>query len=310
MVMSHGSYNMKLLLLGGTGYLGKKIIAEGLKRNWSIVSISTKKNKNIIKNKKLKYYFFNLRNSKKIKVLSKYKFDYIINASGYVNHDNFFISGYNLLYDHFILLIKIFSIIDKRNLKKFLQIGSSEEYGNEQLNLIEEMREAPRTPYAFSKVASTHFLQMLYRSDSIPIAVLRPFLIYGPGQKENRIIPYVIKNCIKNKKFDISEGSQVRDFLYIDDAVSAIFKCIRSNKTSGNVYNLGSGRGIEIKKLVKLIVNKVGKGRPQFGRLKNNRTESKKLIANILNIKKDLNWKPKVKLTDGLDRTIKFYDKG
>ena len=62
--------------------------------------------------------------------------------------------------------------------------------------------------------------------------ILRSYQIYGPFQKDDRLIPFIIKSCIKNKLFPCSEGSQLRDFLYIDDFTNLIIKIIKRK----NIY--------------------------------------------------------------------------
>ncbi len=297
---------MKLLVLGGNGYLGNKIILQALEKNWKVVSVSKKRNSRQLEHKNLKNLFFDMTNLKKLKSLSRYHFDYVVNVSGYVDHSLFCKNGIEIANNHLIMVLNLISILSRKKLKKFMQIGSSEEYGVESSSLIETNRELPFTPYAASKVALTHFLQMLHRSESFPVSIMRLFLVYGPNQKSNRIIPYVIKNCQTNQAFKISEGKQLRDFIYIDDAVDAIFLALKSSKSNGQIYNLGSGKGITIRVLVNQIRKIIGGGKPKFGSYKNLRQENKSLVAKISKIKKDLKWKPKINLENGLNRTIEF----
>jgi len=297
---------MKLLVLGGNGYLGNKIILQALEKNWKVVSVSKKRNSRQLEHKNLKNLFFDMTNLKKLKSLSRYHFDYVVNVSGYVDHSLFCKNGIEIANNHLIMVLNLISILSRKKLKKFMQIGSSEEYGVESSSLIETNRELPFTPYAASKVALTHFLQMLHRSESFPVSIMRLFLVYGPNQKSNRIIPYVIQNCQTNQAFKISEGKQLRDFIYIDDAVDAIFLALKSSKSNGQIYNLGSGKGITIRVLVNQIRKIIGGGKPKFGSYKNLRQENKSLVAKISKIKKDLKWKPKINLENGLNRTIEF----
>lgn len=62
------------------------------------------------------------------------------------------------------------------------------------------------------KVAATHFLQMLYRTENFPATILRLFLTYGPGQDGRRFLPQVITGCLEGRSFPASEGKQLRDF--------------------------------------------------------------------------------------------------
>lgn len=307
--MNHGKGNkVKLLVLGGSGYLGNEIIIRAIKKNWKVVSVSRKKKKGQLVHKNLKNLYFDVTNFNKLKSLSKYKFDYIINVSGYVDHSSFTDKGIDVISNHLLMIVNLISVINKKKLKKFLQVGSSEEYGLERPPLIETKRESPHTVYAASKVASTHFLQMLNRSEGFPVTIIRLFLVYGPKQKNNRIIPYLIKNCLNNLSFNVSTGKQMRDFIYIDDTLDAIFLALKSRKSIGEIYNLGSGKATSIFYLVNLIRNILEGGRPKFGGYTSPRPENKNLVANIDKIKRDLKWSPKINLQKGLEKTIKYHN--
>ena len=88
----------------------------------------------------------------------------------------------------------------------------------------------------------------------MPVTILRLYLVYGPKQDVNRIIPITIFNSIKNKKFDCSSGKQLRDFIYIDDVIEAIIKTLKM-RVSREIINIGSGHPITIKKIIKLFVD-------------------------------------------------------
>tara|TARA_Y100001970_G_C14255233_1_gene874823 strand:+ start:3958 stop:4866 length:909 start_codon:yes stop_codon:yes gene_type:complete len=300
---------MNLLVIGGSGYLGREVIKEASRRNWKIISVSLKRRKiKTKKNSNVNYFFKDITKKEQIIFLKKYKFDYVVNTSGYVDHSNFFKNGRSIIDNHLVSLINIISVLNRKNLKGFVQIGSSEEYGIDNKIQNEGDREAPASPYAFSKMASSHFLQMLSKSESFPATTLRVFLVYGPGQDKNRLIPYVIDKCFKDKKFKISHGKQKRDFTYIDDLVKAIFLCLKAKKANGKIYNIGTGKTTSVKSVVKLIHSSIGKGSPSFGEKKIIRNENLNLVARINSIKKDLKWTSSTKLVEGINKTIKMYN--
>ena len=82
------------------------------------------------------------------------------------------------------------------------------------------------------------------------------------------MIPYIIRCCLQNKEFPCTSGSQLRDFLYIDDMVDLIFDIFNSKKSRGNIFNVGSGKKISVKKLITLIVKIIKKGKPGFNKIK------------------------------------------
>ena len=161
--------------------------------------------------------------------------------------------------------------------------------------------------YAKAKLKTSYHLISLYKKKKFPVTIFRIYLAYGPGQDFNRIIPFTIKNCLKNKIFPCSAGDQFRDFIYITDVVSALFKCLNKKDSNGEIFNLCTGRPYNIKKLINLIKFKTKGGTPKFGQIKMRKDEIKVFFGNPNKTTKYLKWKPKVKLEDGLNKTIKFY---
>ena len=120
-------------------------------------------------------------------------------------------------------------------------------------------------------------------------------------------IPQVINGCLNNKEFPTTSGEQIRDFCYIDDTVSAILLILTNRKATGEVFNVASGIPVKIKTVIKLINKIIGKGKPEFNKLKLHKRENKILYADIKKINKKLNWKPKINLLKGLKKTIKAF---
>ena len=133
--------------------------------------------------------------------------------------------------------------------------------------------------------------------------------MYGPNQDVNRIIPITIKNAIENKKFPCSSGKQLRDFIYVEDVVGAIIKILKNKTIKGEIINIGSGKPIEIKKIILKICTLVNSGIPQFNKIKFRKDEIFKLYPSIKKAKKLINWKPQVDMTSGLNKCIQYFKK-
>ena len=121
------------------------------------------------------------------------------------------------------------------------------------------------------------------------------------------MIPVTIINALKNKKFDCSNGLQLRDFTYIDDIISAIIKTLKISKSSGEIINIGSGKPRSIKKVIIKICELINSGKPQFGKIKLRNDEIIKLYPNINKSRKILKWKSKIPIEKGLKKTIQFF---
>ena len=204
---------------------------------------------------------------------------------------------------HFLNIINIIPLINTKKLKRFIQIGSGDEYGKFNKKLNENFREQPLSNYAFAKMTLTKYLQMLQLTESFPCVILRVFLLYGPYQQSNRMIPFVIKNCLSDNSFPASKGNQLRDFCYIDDFIELIFKILLSKrKINGSVYNVGSGKHYKVKDVINLIKNIIKSGKPNYGTII---TKFKlNLIPDLKKVHSTFNWKSTTNLKHGIIKTI------
>ena len=241
-----------LLIVGGGGFIGSNLALNAYKSNYTVFIISLNVPK--VKIKSITYIQADITNFKQLKDrLSDYSFDYVVNLSGYIDHSSFMESGNEMIDVHFEGVRNIIKLIDWSRIKRFVQIGSSDEYGNLPAPQNEEMRESPISSYSLAKVASTQLLQMLNRTKSFPAVILRLFLVYGPGQDNKRFIPQIIEGCLSNSIFPTSAGVQLRDFCYIDDIVIGILSTLNNDRVNGEIINLASGKPVAICDAIKCI---------------------------------------------------------
>ena len=297
----------KILVIGGTGFIGYHVIKEALKRRWKVTSISTSKPKKLRRHPKVDYKIANLENIKSLFKAIKGSYDYVVNAGGYGKNPDFNKDGVKLFKTHYQGTINLVEILSNKKIKKFVQIGSSAEYGYMKSPLKEHKHCDPKTPYGIAKYLSTQFLLNMHSVKRFPSIILRFFLVYGPKQDQNRILPIVIENCLRDKKFPTTKGDQYCDFCHINDAIKAIFKSLLLKSINGEIINIGSGKPIQIKKVIKLVKNLIGKGKPQIGKLQYKIGTNKKLYPSIIKAKKKINWKPSITFEKGLKETITYF---
>tara|TARA_B110000037_G_scaffold73033_1_gene87798 strand:+ start:1392 stop:2330 length:939 start_codon:yes stop_codon:yes gene_type:complete len=296
----------KLLVIGGTGFLGSHVCREAIKKNYRVISVSTKKTKfNLIK--KVKYIKCDISNSTTIKRKLNFEVDYIINFGGYVDH-----SDKNKTYQsHFKGCKNLIDFYQKKKIKKFIQIGSSLEYGKTKSPHKEKIMTKKvillKSIYAKSKLLSTNYCMNAFKKNFFPVIVLRPYLVYGPGQKIDRLIPFIISKSLTNKTFPCSSGVQLRNFLFVEDFVKAIFKTLTKKNVNGEIINIGSNNNLKVKKVILMIKNYLNSGKPMFGKIKLRKDESIKYYPSIKKAKNLINWKPLIQFEKGLIQTIKYY---
>lgn len=300
----------RLLIIGGTGFIGTHIAKKALNYGFQ-VSILSKNCKSASKRiMGIDYYIADINSQEELlNQIQSRTFHYVINLGGYIDHSSYFDCGDKVIDSHFNGTRNIVNCINRSNLISFVQIGSSDEYGNNPAPQGEKLRELPISPYAFAKTASTHFLQMLHLTENFPSVILRPFLVYGPGQEIDRFIPQIINGCLNDSEFAVSLGEQLRDFCFIDDFVDAIFLTLNKSNLHGEVINIASGVAVSIKEVVVLIKKIIGTGSPNFGQILYRTGENMALYAETKKALNLLNWSPKITLEEGLKRTIEFQKK-
>ena len=300
----------KILVIGGNGFIGIHLIRKLRDIGFECFSLSLNKLDKNNKEDEIHYLYADISDfSELTKVIGQNKYDYVVNLSGYVDHRNLLNGGLSVFNTHFGGLLNLLRIIDLDYVKKIVQIGSSDEYGNVKSPQNEEMREEPISPYSLGKLTCTNLLRMLHNSEKLPIVILRLFLVYGEGQGFNRFLPQIIKGCLKNESFPTSEGNQIRDFCYVSDIVDGIIATIKSEQVNGHILNLASGKPIKIKNVISKVVDIVGSGTPIFGEIKYRSKENLSLYADISKAQKLISWEPKIDLDFGLEKTIDYYSK-
>ena len=298
--------NKKILIVGGTGFLGYHLAKKCLLKKWEVTSISTNSPKKIRFLPKVKYLTLDITKKKLISQKIKLNYDFVVNFGGYVNHSE----KLKTYKSHYIGCKNLADIFKVKKIKSFIQIGSSVEYGNikspQNENSKTDVKKLKST-YGQAKLMATNYLLRLNKKHNFPCTILRLYLVYGPNQDNNRLIPHTLQECLNDKAFKCSSGKQYRDFLFVDDLIKAIFKCFNNKKSIGEIINIGSGKPHNVKKVILFIKNKINLGKPIFGKISLRRDEILRLFPNILKEKKILNWTPSTSFQKGIKIIIRYY---
>jgi nucleoside-diphosphate-sugar epimerase len=293
----------KLLIAGGTGFIGYHLAKKAVKKGYIVTSLSSKRPKPYRYIKAVKYIICNTLNIKLLKKKLNQEFDIVVNLSGYVNHQE----KKKTYLTHYQGCKNLANIFLKKKINSFIQIGSGMENGNAQSPQKERGICKPLTNYAFAKYKASLYLLKLFKQKGFPVIILRLYQAYGPKQDFNRLIPTTIKKSLLNKEIPTTLGNQVRDFIFIDDLTEIILKFSNTRFLNKRIFNIGSTKPYKIKDVIKKIVKIIGKGKPNFGKIKLRKGEIMNMYPNTSNMIAKLKWRPKTSLTKGLKLTIKSY---
>ncbi len=189
--------------------------------------------------------------------------------------------------------------LTSRAVRRVVVTGTSYEYGTTgQLD--------PGNVYAASKVAAWAFCRMYYRAYGIPVVVVRPFNVYGPGQDERALIPSAIRAALSGQDFPMTPGEQQRDFVYVDDVIQGLLGIAVADGIDGESLDLGTGQAISVRNAVERIFALTKSvGRPLVGALPYRNGMVSKLVADADRTKRLTGWQAKIPLEKGLEITIK-----
>lgn len=193
--------------------------------------------------------------------------------------------------------------------EKIVHTSTSETYGTALYVPIDEKHPMQgQSPYSASKIGADKIAESFYKSFNMPIATIRPFNTYGPRQSARAVIPTVISQVLAGKT-EIKLGSltPTRDFNYVKDTAEAFIKIAESEKTLGEVINVGSNYEITIGDTVKKIIDIIGKDVKIIcdkERIRPEKSEVNRLWADNSKIKEITQWEPKYSLDKGLEETV------
>lgn len=299
-----------LLVVGGTGFIGHYLVQKSRQLGWNVDSLSLHRPKFEQTVQGANYLVGDIAKKDTLsQVHQGDKYDYVVNLGGYIDHCSYFDHGADVIDQHFRGVQNLIELVQHDGLRRFVQIGTSDEYGDNPAPQNENDSEKPLSPYAVGKLASKQLLEMLYRSNGFPCTILRFFLVYGPGQHADRFLPQLIKGCLNGESFPVSAGEQYRDFCYVTDIVEAIICSINEPNALGQLINVASGKRHQIKDVIKQVQSLIGKGCPQFGDVSYRHGENMELYADIQKAQRLLQWSPSVDFETGLSRTINWFRK-
>jgi dTDP-glucose 4,6-dehydratase len=194
------------------------------------------------------------------------------------------------------------------DVKKVVITSTSEVYGTAKYIPMDEKHPLQgQSPYSASKIASDKLAESFYCSYNLPVAICRPFNIYGVRQSMRAVIPTIINQALYRGEIHLGALSPMRDFTYVADTVEGFIKIAESPLSVGEVINIGSGKEISIEGVAAKICGLVGKNIPIISdedRIRPINSEVNRLCSDSRKAKNLLGWMPQVSLEEGLFRTI------
>jgi len=191
---------------------------------------------------------------------------------------------------------------------RLVHTSTSEVYGTARYVPIDEGHPLQgQSPYSASKIGADKLAEAFHLSFGLPVVTVRPFNTFGPRQSARAVIPTIIIQCLKGGDVSLGNLHPTRDLNFVSNTVEGFMRAAEAAEAVGRTINLGSGREISVGDLAQLIGRLAGKPiciKSDDQRLRPDKSEVERLLADNTLAQKILGWKPQVSLEEGLERTI------
>lgn len=303
--------NKNIVVTGGLGFIGSHIVEEIVDNNQVTIvdNLSSGKIKNLNNkdHENLNTIIGDLNKIDLNKVLKNA--DYVFHEAALASVPESVSKPYLTHENNVNATLKLLIAAKDCDVKKVVFASSSAIYGNNQnMPLKESELPQPLSPYATSKIASELYLKSFYESYGLKSTSLRYFNVFGPKQDINSqyaaVIPKFIHSLVNNEQAIIyGDGTQSRDFIYIDDVVKGNIKACKSNFVGS--LNLASGKALSINELYETISSLIGSDlKPKY--LDPRQGDIKESLADVSNLEK-IDFKTNPNFEEQLLETINWF---
>jgi len=316
--------NANVLITGGLGFIGSnlaiRLVALGA-RVTLVDNMLPRQGGNLFNIEPIKdrvhINFSDIRNELSMNYLVQEK-DYIFHLAGQVNHVD---SMRNPIKDLDInckgTLVLLEACQHNNPEARIIFAGTRGEYGKSvHLPVNEEHPTNPVGIYAITNLTAEKMVLVYHRVKGLKGVCLRITNTFGPRHQmmhdEYGVLNWFIRKALDNETIPVfGDGAILRDFLFVDDLLEALLQTATTDDAYGDVYNVGSGKGISFRELAETIVSIANEGSVTFVPFTRERKEVEPgdYVADISKIRKVTGWTPKVSLEDGIRKTVDFYRK-
>jgi UDP-glucose 4-epimerase len=311
--------NKRILVTGGAGFIGSTLVqklVENSNEVFVLDNLSSGYESNVMLHKSVKFYNGDVRDESLVSNLVK-ESDLIFHLAEFIPNTEKYGAGHvvkfsieNPLIEFDVSCRGSLTVLEKAKEynKRLIFASTAAVYGETNTDYIKEMHSTlPISPYGASKLCAETYVNLYNRIYKLPTTILRFFNVYGPRQRK-----YVMHDILKKLKNDPYElqvmgtGYEVRDFIYVDDVVDALFLVANNEDTIGNIFNVGTGEATSLRDLVETMLKVLGLCPKIVFTNSSWKGNVSRLCADITRISK-FGFRQKYQLRTGIESMVNWY---
>lgn len=204
----------------------------------------------------------------------------------------------------------LLDVLREHEEKRLLQVSTDEVYGSiAEGSWNESCPVLPNSPYSASKAASDLMSRAHFITYGMDVVITRSSNNYGPFQHREKLIPVIITKLLMEQKIPVyGDGTNVRDWLHVDDNCRAIHEVLLNGK-AGEIYNIGGGNELSNIELIRKILSILGKEEKEYIQFVPDRKgHDFRYSVDTKKIQEEIKFNPRIELQSGLKETIKWYE--
>lgn len=304
--------NMQLeraIVTGGSGFIGSHLVDALVERGVDVTVVDKAEPKASVRNAKASYVIRDIREDGLAEVFSNVKPTVVFHLAAHID-DRESVTNPVMNADNNIMgSLRVFEAARVAGAKKILFASTSAVYGgSEKVPFTEKTIPRPMTPYAVSKLTGEHYLSFYYSRYGIPYTALRIGNVFGPrqdGSKESGAVAIFTKKLMSGEEVFINDdGQTIRDYIYVGDVVSLFIAGAESDVV--DVYNCSTNVGTTTADLFALVASVTRSNahptmRPEV------KDAAKVVRMKNAKARKELGWRPAMRLGRGVKQTVKWY---
>jgi UDP-glucose 4-epimerase len=308
------------MITGAAGFIGSHLTETLLKHNNFLVLIDNFNKFYPGKEEQLNKVLANYEQDKEYKLIKanivesttfsdlNYEIDYVYHLAAQAGVRYSINNASEVAYNNIVGTVNIFEYASRlASVKKIIYASSSSVYGNPVYTPVDENHpKNPISPYAVSKLCGENYANLYFNELNLPITSLRFHTVYGPRSRPDMAIRTFFSYILQNKQITIyGDGSQIRDFTYVSDIINGLVLAGESDKSSGEVFNLGGSNPISLAELIDKMYNIV-KVEKKVKFVESQKGDVRITHSDISKARRILDFKPKVAIEVGLENQYEW----
>jgi UDP-glucuronate 4-epimerase len=316
-----------VLITGCAGFIGFHVSEIFLKKKYNIIGVDNLNRyydhnlkldriKILKKHKNFKFYKLDITNRENLKKIFKKKIHIVIHLAAQAGVRYSLINPYAYFSSNLLGFGNVLHLSKENKVNQFIFASSSSVYGEKNKTPFNEDKtdsDNPIQAYAATKRSNEILAQSYFNLFNFKIVGLRFFTVYGEHGRPDMAIFKFTRNILLGKKIDVfNYGNHFRDFTHVSDIKDAIIKIVKKGdkikKPYFKILNIGHGKPAKLKKVI-LILEKYLKRKAKIVFIKKQVGDVKGTYADISKITKFIDFKPKIKIEQGLKKFVMWYMK-